>query len=234
MRACVRARAQLATTEVQQQRDGGLDLRECEDMLNRVMTKDNIAVAALLESRLTGRRLFVANAHIHWDPTFKDVKVVQTAMLTERIHRILEEVAPQAPVPLVICGDFNSLPDSGVYEFLNTGRIGEDHDDLSLRQYGRFVEGGIQHGFKLRSAYAAIGELPYTNYTYDFVGVIDYEWYTTDRLAVNGLLGPMDQEYMRKIKGCPNAHFSSDHLPLLVEYRVLTPNNAHHRRHLHE
>ena len=35
-------------------------------------------------------------------------------------------------VPLVLMGDFNSLPDSGVYEFLSTGRVGCSRAALAL------------------------------------------------------------------------------------------------------
>ena len=55
------------------------------DMLNRVMTKDNIAVTALLRSRASQTRVYISNVHIHWDPSFKDVKLVQTAFLTDQL-----------------------------------------------------------------------------------------------------------------------------------------------------
>ena len=66
-------------------------------MLNRVMTKDNIALAALLEikdsawepnpdPRVSGTPLLVATAHIHWDPEFCDVKLIQTMMLVDQVR----------------------------------------------------------------------------------------------------------------------------------------------------
>lgn len=52
-----------------------------EDMLNRVMTKDNIGLAALLQTKeaafentvapdvsMVNQPLLVCTAHIHWDP----------------------------------------------------------------------------------------------------------------------------------------------------------------------
>ena len=68
-------------------------------MLNRVMTKDNIALAALLEikdsawepnpdPRVSGTPLLVATAHIHWDPEFSDVKLIQTMMLVDQVSDI--------------------------------------------------------------------------------------------------------------------------------------------------
>jgi hypothetical protein len=43
-----------------------------DDMFNRVMPFDNISSVCLLESRATDSRLVMVNAHIHWDPTYRD------------------------------------------------------------------------------------------------------------------------------------------------------------------
>ena len=141
-------------------------------MLNRVMTKDNIALAALLEikdsawepnpdPRVSGTPLLVATAHIHWDPEFSDVKLIQTMMLVDQVSDMISEMpslffvnfleCPQPPtnfsnnidrsqlrriieaetpslkpgggnptnldrsrIQLLLCGDFNSLPESGM------------------------------------------------------------------------------------------------------------------------
>jgi CCR4-NOT transcription complex subunit 6 len=69
-----------------------------DDMLNRVMTKDNIGLAALLETKEAAwsngirpdpsqihQPLLVCTAHIHWDPQYCDVKLVQTMMLMNEV-----------------------------------------------------------------------------------------------------------------------------------------------------
>jgi len=72
--------------------------------------------------------LLVATCHIHWDPDYSDVKLIQTMMLMNELKHIVEEATSLADagassdsddcrscadVPLILCGDFNSLPDSG-------------------------------------------------------------------------------------------------------------------------
>ncbi|KAG8287643.1 CCR4-NOT transcription complex subunit 6-like [Homalodisca vitripennis] len=63
--------------------------------------------------------LLVCTAHIHWDPEFCDVKLIQVMMLSHALRGILEESSlhfrpnsNNTPVQLLLCGDFNSLPDS--------------------------------------------------------------------------------------------------------------------------
>jgi len=196
------------------------DFKKTEDMFNRVMTRDNIAVVALLEHRTTGARLIVANAHITWAAEFRDVKLVQTAMMMDEIKKIADRFARLPPrldltdapsysngssIPTLVCGDFNSIPESGVYEFLSKGRLSHNHEDFMDHIYGNYTSDGLDHDLHLKSAYSNIGELPFTNYTPGFRDVIDYVWYTTDTLSVTGVLGEVDQAYLSKVVGFPNA-----------------------------
>lgn len=158
------------------------DFKKTEDMFNRVMTKDNIAIVALLENKDSGSRLIVANTHIHWDPEEKDVKLVQVAMLIDELTKISERFSkfptklnvkegyPPAPkyskgsqIPLLVCGDFNSTPDSGVVEFLENGKIGPNHSDFLGFTYGNYTKDGADHGWQFKSAYPDDGNKDWNN-----------------------------------------------------------------------
>ena len=262
------------------------DFKKTDDMFNRVLGKDHIAVVCLMENLHTGTRFVIANAHIHWDPAYRDVKLVQVALLLEEIEKIANGFAkypppkptmdgelltpselststppPQADesegpnldavgtavdgsepttdadsqpppnsaqssqphrspptyadgtkIPLIICGDFNSGPDSGVCEILSTGSLPPDHPDFMSHMYGRYTSEGIRHRLGLKNAYAApgAGELQLTNYTPSFQGVIDYVWYSAANVAVTSVLGEVDRGYLEKVVGFPNAHFPSE------------------------
>lgn len=237
-----------------------------DNMLNRVMPKDNIGLAALLkikESAWEGmspdqvhssQPILVCTAHIHWDPEFCDVKLIQTMMLSNELKTILDEanhsLRPNNKydlnnVQLLLCGDFNSLPESGVIEFLSSGRVNMDHPDFKELGYksclqrllGTESTNEFTHPFKLASAYSE-DIMPYTNYTFEFKGIIDYIFYTKTGMVPLGLLGPLSSEWLResKVVGCPHPHIPSDHFPLLVELELLhnancqTPNGLMNRR----
>jgi len=78
----------------------------------------------------------------------------------------------------------------------------------------------VHHPFKLKSSYANIGEMEFTNYTAAWQGVVDYIWYSTNSLQITGLLGEIDRNYLQRVPGFPSWHFPSDHLPLLAEFVV--------------
>lgn len=235
-----------------------------DNMLNRVMPKDNIGLAALLKVKETAwdglhadlaqnslQTLLVCTAHIHWDPEFCDVKLIQTMMLSNELKNILEEASHSlrpgssskndiSMIPLLLCGDFNSLPNSGVIEFLSSGRVAMDHPDFKELGYKACLQkicNSSEHGdsnlnefihsFKLASAYSE-DIMQYTNYTFDFKGIIDYIFYSKLSMVPLGLLGPISNEWLRenKVVGCPHPHIPSDHFPLLVELELAYLGNS--------
>ena len=125
------------------------------------------------------------------------------------------------------------------------GRISADHQDFQKLAYEGFLarcagigENGkktreVAHPLKLRRAYETNG-LPFTNFTYDFTGILDYIFYTSDSLSLLGELGPIGADYLKrnKIIGFPHPHFPSDHLSLLVEFEFIQPTRngptSHH------
>ncbi|KAG9253050.1 Endonuclease/exonuclease/phosphatase [Emericellopsis atlantica] len=69
------------------------DMKNQHDVFNRVMPKDNIAVVCFFESRLTGARIMLINAHLTWDVALADVKLIQTGILMEHVTKLAEKYA---------------------------------------------------------------------------------------------------------------------------------------------
>ncbi|GLH15996.1 Leucine-rich repeat protein soc-2 homolog [Gryllus bimaculatus] len=61
--------------------------------------------------------ILVCTAHIHWDPEFCDVKLIQTMMLSNELRGILDQEAANL---------------QGVIEFLTSGRVPADHKDFKF------------------------------------------------------------------------------------------------------
>jgi CCR4-NOT transcription complex subunit 6 len=221
------------------------------DMLNRVMLRDNIGLVALFEVKQSlptsdpnrPQYLLVANAHIHWDPEYRDVKLIQMVMFMSELEAIVSKaqqelnVMHQSPIPnspgipLLLCGDFNSLPESSVIEYLTKARMSTLHKDLQDFSYDGYTsrvssinnhnKPEIAHRFPIRSAYQE-HHIAYSNYTYSFKGIIDYIFYSFDFLRLQGLLGPIDKDWFQqwRVIGCPNPHYPSDHFPLLCQFEL--------------
>jgi CCR4-NOT transcription complex subunit 6 len=201
------------------------------------MNRDHIAVACLLRHKQDNYRILVANAHTEWDPAFSDVKLVQTAMLMEELEDLAfkwtkqqrkdsSSTDPANKIPVIITGDFNSVPSSGWYEYMSRGTIDSSHADFQSHRYGKFTEVGMSHPFSLKSAYAqGVGGkelLPFTNYTPGFQGVIDYIWYEGSTLSVEAVMDGPEAAYFENVVGFPDPHFPSEYFfPTLMELMVV-------------
>lgn len=143
-------------------------------------------------------------------------------------------------LPLILLGDFNSLPDSGVTEFLIEGHINSLHGDFRDHKYSSCSNSvaipnvnttgcaesmgtvlNYNHPFNLASAYKK-DIMPYTNYTPQFKAVIDYIFYSQNSIQLLGVLGALDKNWFKgnRIKGLPHVNFPSDHLPLLAKFKL--------------
>ena len=182
-------------------------LDKTDSLFTRLMQRDNIAIIVKLRHKFTKVPLWVVNCHIHWDPNYNDVKILQTAIMLEEVSKLVGNQ------PLIICGDFNSTPDSAVIKLMTEKKLSGEHPELLGIDYGETLK---SHGLKnklqsLSNAYEH-NELPFTNYTPGFKGVIDYIFYSDRLLQVCETLGGIDKSYYSKYVGFPNIHLPSEYL----------------------
>jgi len=71
----------------------------------------------VLEEKEYQHRLIVGNVHLFHNPFFEDVKLHQMAM----VLNFLKSLA-QGALPIILTGDFNSLPESAPIEFVLRGK----------------------------------------------------------------------------------------------------------------
>ncbi|KAJ8598977.1 hypothetical protein CTAYLR_009260 [Chrysophaeum taylorii] len=192
------------------------------------LVKDNVAQIAVLETFHAvhhRRRLCVANTHLYSNKENADTKLWQALALSREIDRLVHR--HQRDLPLVIAGDFNSVPTSSVYALLATGTVDPNHADLhppNDKRRGPFSilpdPRNINHRLNLASAYrVALGAEPsFTILTPAFQGTLDYVWYdpATLRCAAVAQI-PSHHLLTTTAKGLPNAQFPSDHIMLACD-----------------
>uniref|UniRef100_A0A1D1Z1X0 poly(A)-specific ribonuclease n=1 Tax=Anthurium amnicola TaxID=1678845 RepID=A0A1D1Z1X0_9ARAE len=217
------------------------------------LIKDNVALIAVLEAKFSnhgadtpGKRqlLCVANTHVNVHLDLKDVKLWQVHTLLKG----LEKIAVSADIPMLVCGDFNSVPGSAPHALLARGKVDQMHPDLAVDPLGILRPASkLTHQLPLVSAYSSFARMVgismsleqqrsrmdhktneplFTNCTRDFLGTLDYIFYTADSLTVESLLELLDEESLRKDTALPSPEWSSDHIALLAEFRCM-PRTRH-------
>ncbi|GAA0163966.1 hypothetical protein Leryth_001077 [Lithospermum erythrorhizon] len=211
------------------------------------LVKDNVALILVLEAKFgyqgsdsLGKRqlVCVANTHVHVPQELKDVKLWQVNTLVKG----LEKIAASADIPMLVCGDFNSVPGSAPHALLAMGRVDPMHPDMAVDPLGILQPlSKLAHLLPLVSAYSSFArtvagpgrgleqqrkrmdpttnEPLFTNCTRDFIGTRDYIFYSADSLTVEGLLELLDEDSLRKDTALPSPEWSSDHIALLAEFR---------------
>jgi len=223
---------------------------EFTSYLNR-LSKDNVAQLVVLESATpspqqqqqqqrsssSGRgggvpnQVCIANTHLYSNKDFPDVKLWQTWQLLQELETFV--MSRGTNLPLMICGDFNSTPDTAVYDLLSRQQVYHGHPDVNMSNGGDDGGGSpnilpdtmsITHSFQLGSVYHTVmGEEPKaTNFTVSFKGVLDYMWYSASNLRPLSTAPIPDEESLtRHGEALPSTQYSSDHIMMIADMQIV-------------
>jgi len=180
----------------------------------------------------SGKRITTINTHLYWDPKFVFVKYGQLVKILIDIENKYSLLAP-----IILCGDFNSLPDSNVIKY-----IYNEKPDMGITieveaEKNKFIIQEIwdkyPNKFNLRSAYDSYkceneNEFDYiknhpdfTNFTLEFKGNLDYIIYSKEYFKLKELLKiPTDDSIINK-STLPNKYYPSDHLKIAARFELL-------------
>ena len=187
--------------------------------------KEHIAVATVFETKTpVPRRFALSNTHIFWDPLYEYVKLMQAQMQIEELLNVQKQYTtdPAHPLPLILAGDYNSTPDSGVYELFSTGKLSPDHPQWRGMNFGKYTQEGIHNPQRFVSAYAKHGEPEYTNCSADFCGTLDYIWATPESIRPIQVLDVVPMAKLGVLlRPFPNALLPSDHVPLVADLQLV-------------
>lgn len=89
-----------------------------------LLDRDNIGLVLMLQPN-TGKEaptLCVANTHLLYNPRRGDIKLTQLAILLAEITKVAQ-LQDGKFCPIILCGDFNSVPGSPLHRFIKEGRL---------------------------------------------------------------------------------------------------------------
>jgi len=96
----------------------------------RVLSTDNVGqIAMLCPTADPNKKICVANTHLYFNPNHGEIKLAELSLLLSRIDvlsKFQQEQDRQSDsyyFPIVICGDFNSEPNSDIVKFITDGNF---------------------------------------------------------------------------------------------------------------
>lgn len=98
-----------------------------------MLDRCNVAIIAKFASkRLPNQQFVVATTHLLYNPRRDDVRTAQLQVLLAELDRMSVHSRTQEPLPIILTGDFNSLPSSTPYRLVNDGHINSSNLPLRL------------------------------------------------------------------------------------------------------
>ncbi|GIY26765.1 2',5'-phosphodiesterase 12 [Caerostris darwini] len=191
-------------------------LNQNENLKERFMNRTTALQAVLLESLdIPQKRILIGNTHLYFHPDSDNIRLLQATSCILYLENLLSKYQKENPsytTSLILCGDFNSCPEFGVYKLMTEGSLSEDCIDWNSNPEEIVPGIPLKHSLSLGSA---CGTPTYTNYTEGFVGCLDYIFYNKSHFEVLDVVPLPDHEHVIKYKALPNKVFPSDHLALV-------------------
>ena len=186
-----------------------------------------VAILCKLVHNATGNPVVVASTHISCSYDDPDIQIAQVGLLMVHLQEYARLPHSNKLCPVILCGDFNTLPNSTCYRLLSEGSVSEDDPDTLPRDPS--VKPLIRElcnpcrDLKLRSAYKSVtGAEPTTTNLkgppVGFTGCLDYIWHHGID-AVSVLPIGSVAELSAEGGGVPNSKYPSDHVPIGARFQ---------------
>ncbi|KFB39652.1 AGAP009079-PA-like protein [Anopheles sinensis] len=194
-------------------------IRDNQPLVERIANRSTALQLTVLRSRHNPKKhLLVANTHLYFHPDADHVRLLQFGFgmlyVQEQYDRLRREYALAATdLGLLFCGDFNSVPECGIYKLMTEGFVGPDFIDWESNKEEAVKNVSLAQPLAMDSA---CGCPKFTNYTVGFTECIDYIFYQKDVLRVNDVIPMPSEDELSMYRAIPSPVFPSDHIALVA------------------
>lgn len=198
-----------------------MKIRSNIKLAKRITERSTALQVTVLKSKETGHYLVVANTHLYFHPDADHIRLLQIGFSMKYVEDVRrttmkDNQVPQDKISIIFCGDFNSVPECGIYKLMTENLVGEDFIDW------RSKEEEAVHGVTLRQPFniaSATGCPQYTNFTHLFAACLDYIFYQTDNIEVTEVIPLPSEEQLKTHIAIPSVVFPSDHVSLVADLK---------------
>ncbi|XP_059615325.1 2',5'-phosphodiesterase 12 [Phlebotomus argentipes] len=194
-------------------------IRGNEELATRVVERSTTLQVVVLESLDNpGEAIIVANTHLYFHPNADHMRLLQFGLAMIFIEKhVLPEVERDLPgvrKSLIFAGDFNSVPECGIYKLMTENFVPSDFIDFQSKPDQEIKDVELRQSLPMSSA---CGCPEFTNFTVGFKACLDYIFYQTNNLNVVQVIPfPSTQELEAHI-AIPSVVFPSDHIALVAD-----------------
>lgn len=207
-------------------------------LLENLTKKNSIVQITVLKDKEQNKHLCIVNTHLYYKPNSPHIRLIQAAIILNQVKKVVQllttepdenqqslsdttslEKSPKCDnVVVILCGDLNSNPKSGVIELLCAGLVDSSHHDWTrIEDQDEHCQSmSISHQFNFTSA---CGFPPYTNFTKGFKGTLDYIFNDSNHLEVEAVIPVPPEDEMSLHSGLPSVVMPSDHVAIICDLK---------------
>ncbi|XP_070507871.1 2',5'-phosphodiesterase 12 [Chironomus tepperi] len=180
-----------------------------------------LQIVLLKLKEFPNKYIVVANTHLYFHPDADHIRLLQIGfnmILVEDYVKKFKEKYATEDISLLFCGDFNSVPECGIYKLMTEGHVPQDFIDWGSKPEEAVINVELNQPFKIKSA---CGTPKFTNYTVGFKECLDYIFYQTDKFSVTKVVEMPSEAELSLHNAIPSVVFPSDHIAIVAELEIL-------------
>lgn len=180
-----------------------------------------LQISLLKFKEFPDKLLLVSNTHLYFHPDADHIRLLQmgfSMLLVDDFMKKFKEKYSTNDISLIFCGDFNSVPECGIYKLMTEGHIPENFIDWSSKKEEEVLNVELKQPYSIKSA---CGTPKFTNYTVGFKDCLDYIFYQTDKFSVTKIVEMPSEEELALHNAIPSVVFPSDHIAIIAELDIL-------------
>ncbi|KAJ8979548.1 hypothetical protein NQ317_017696 [Molorchus minor] len=192
-----------------------------EKLSERILGRKSTLQVNVIESLEHEEVLVVANTHFYFHPDADHIRLLHGGLAIRYLENYINDLKKEITnkrISLIFCGDFNSVPECGVYKLYTTGTVPKDCIDYSSNSEQTVQDVEFTQNLQLGSA---CGTPKYTNFTAGFADCLDYIFYEKSNLAVTQVVPLPSHEEVTQNTALPSVVFPSDHIALVSDLKWL-------------
>uniref|UniRef100_A0A1I8PS33 2',5'-phosphodiesterase 12 n=1 Tax=Stomoxys calcitrans TaxID=35570 RepID=A0A1I8PS33_STOCA len=192
-------------------------------LVERIWNRSTTLQLNLLKMK-NERYILVANTHLYFHPDADHIRLLQFGFSMLYLEDIYKKTLQkfnlenEKQLAIVFCGDFNSVPECGIYRLMTERFVDKDFIDWSSNAEEAVQDVSLGQPFAIKSA---CGTPEYTNYTHLFAACLDYIFYQCDRLEVEQFAPLPTNEELKANTAIPSVVFPSDHVALIADLKFI-------------
>lgn len=194
-------------------------LKVNEKLVERLTDRSTTVQFVILRSKeIPQKFIAVANTHLYFHPDADHIRLLQIGfsmiLVQDFIVKFKARAAEHQDVSLIFCGDFNSVPECGIFKLMTEQFVPEDFIDWRSNKEQAVTGVNLAQPFNMQSA---CGTPDFTNYTVGFQACLDYIFYQRDKLKVTKIVEMPEEEELNAHMAIPSVVFPSDHVAIIAE-----------------